>query len=376
MASRLRLYYPVRPLFVNQHFSENRPCVSDFGKPTQNVINSNTDGTCPVGSDKLYAHFGMTGHNGVDLRAGEQPIYAACSGTVIEQQTVPARGLGLGILTDSTVLLDHFGEHYAKLRYWHLKSFHVNVGDHVNEGDIIGITDNTGYSSADHLHFELNPMDKDAGGHPRYALSDSGTEVIDNSIDPEPFFCGIYADVLATEKPLLEKLVIALQQYLATFRQKLSQNAITAPSGMGAPASPATATPAIPSALQRVYAAAFASIGQDLSRTAPNEVGCAESLSRVLKTIYPDFPIILSTAELNAYLKTSPHFRATLYPQVGCVTVFPTTGASVGHCGVWGKNHVMSNDSRTGLWSPNYTHAGWTAAADQRGLPVFHYIPL
>src|SRR5690348_11965458 len=134
MAPRLRLYWPVRPYFVNQAFAANQPCVSNFGQPNQKIFDSNPDGTCPVG-EKLYGHFGMAGHNGLDLRAGEQPIYAASTGTVIEKQTVPARGLGLGILTDEPVFLDQFGIHYAKVRYWHLKSFNVEVGDRVEVGD-------------------------------------------------------------------------------------------------------------------------------------------------------------------------------------------------------------------------------------------------
>lgn len=129
-------------------------------------------------------------------------------------------------------------------------------------------------------------------------------------------------------------------------------------------------------ATDRLYAAAKSKIGYDLSRIAIDDVGCAESLSRILKLVYPDFPTILSTAALNDYLRRSPNFRLTLYPQVGCVTIFPTEGKRIGHCGVWGKTHVMSNTSRTGKWEPNYTHAEWTAAADKRGLPVFHYIPL
>ena len=212
---RLRLYYPVRPFAINQHFAENKPCVKDFGLPTQQIINPNPDNTCPAGSDKLYQHFGMVGHNGTDLAAGEQPVYAACAGTVIEKQTVPARGLGLGILTDDTVFLDSFGTHYAKVRYWHLKSFNVEVGQHVNAGDLIGISDNTGYSSADHLHFEVQPMDKAADGTPFYAFMDRGTDVIDNSINPEPFFCGVYADVVQPEISVYQRIVTVIQQWLA-----------------------------------------------------------------------------------------------------------------------------------------------------------------
>lgn len=162
---RLSIFYPVKPFGIAQRFGENIPCVKDFGLPTQQIVDG-TQTTCPVGYEKLYPKWGMDGHNGTDVFAGTQPVYAAVSGTVIEMQTVPARGLGLGILTDEPVDMD-CGTHYAKLRYWHLQSFTVKLGDHVEFGQQIGITDSTGYSSGNHLHFELQPMDKDKGGHPK-----------------------------------------------------------------------------------------------------------------------------------------------------------------------------------------------------------------
>lgn len=213
MADRLSLYYPVSPFAINQHFGANNPCVVSFGTPHQVVIDSNADGTCPPGSDKLYAHFGMAGHNGTDLHAGEQNVYAAHDGLVIEKQTVPARGLGLGILTNEPVDLDQYGTHYIKIRYWHLKMMFVDVGDQVKAGDLIGISDNTGYSSGDHLHFEGQPMDKDAGGHPYLSFNSPGENpagVIAAAIDLEPFFNGQYAEQIATVASLYQKLIVVL----------------------------------------------------------------------------------------------------------------------------------------------------------------------
>jgi murein DD-endopeptidase MepM/ murein hydrolase activator NlpD len=213
--ARLRLYYPVRPHAVNQAFGANNPCVEHFGKRNQNVIPSHEDGTCPIGSEKLYPKFGMTGHNGIDLQADEQPVYAACDGTVIEVQKVPARGLGIGILTDEPVQLNEHGTHFAKLRYWHLKRIDVAVGQRVIEGDQIGITNNTGYSSGNHLHFELQPIDKDAGGHPYTAFPNNG---IGAAIDPAPFFCGIFAEVVGQKRPLLERALVLIQVWLQKLR--------------------------------------------------------------------------------------------------------------------------------------------------------------
>lgn len=222
--ARLELWYPVKPYSVNQPFGANLPCVENFGTPAQNIIMGADNATCPVGYDKLYPHFGMSGHNGIDLMAGEQPVYAACDGVVVEMQTVPARGFGLGILTNEPVDLDGFGTHYVKLRYWHLKYFIVEVGDVVKIGQQIGVSNNTGYSSANHLHFEGQPMDKDSGGHPILVFPvdpSDRTDVIGSAIDMAPYWSKYYATdhslvmaLLNGEVTVLKLLITALKKIL------------------------------------------------------------------------------------------------------------------------------------------------------------------
>jgi murein DD-endopeptidase MepM/ murein hydrolase activator NlpD len=215
-----RLYYPIKPFHVNQPFGANIPCVKDFGLATQEIVDGADNDTCPVGFTKLYAAFGMNGHDGTDLQAGEQNVYAACAGTVIEMQTVASRGLGLGIITDEIADLGANGQHYLKVRYWHLKSFNVQVGQHVNVGDIIAVSDNTGYSSADHLHFEGDPMDKDAAGNYQLTFPNNGYV---GAIDIAPYFTGTYAQdyallntLLSETVPLLTKLITLLRIHLTS----------------------------------------------------------------------------------------------------------------------------------------------------------------
>lgn len=213
--SKLELFYPVKPFHVNQHFGDNIPCVKDFGLSSQSIIDGADNNTCPVGYTKLYAEWDMAGHNGTDLQAGIQPIYASCDGTVIEQQTVPARGLGLGILTDEPVEMV-FGTHYAKIRYWHLASFAVKVGDHVQAGQLIGFSDNTGYSSGNHLHFELQPMDKDKGGHP-FLVNPPGN--IAGAMSLEPYFNGFYAQDAQKVLSLYQRVIDLLKTIVATLQK-------------------------------------------------------------------------------------------------------------------------------------------------------------
>ncbi len=197
------LYYPVRPFRINQQFGSNLPCVIDYSLPTQQIVTGADNQTCPVGFVKLYPLMGYpNGHNGADLMAGEQNVYASQDGTVTLQSSVASRGLGLGITTDEEYDFGQYGVHHARMMYWHLKSFNVNAGDTVKAGDLIGVSDNTGYSSGDHLHFELDLQDKDGAGH----------FVTVNTIDPVPYFNGDYADIVKVKIELLKTLANALQK--------------------------------------------------------------------------------------------------------------------------------------------------------------------
>ena len=211
----LKLYYPVKPFIINQRWGENEACVKDFGTPSQKVV-TKKNGVCPVGYEELYPKFGMVGHNGLDLRAGVQPIYASHAGTVVEKQTVPARGLGLGILSHEQYDFGTYGIHFAKTRYWHLKSFTKDVGDTVNIGDIIGTSDNTGASSGNHLHWELQLWDKDAGGHPiRYNHPD----MIAGTIDPTPYLINVYAKDVHEPISYYEKALQLISAILAELQK-------------------------------------------------------------------------------------------------------------------------------------------------------------
>jgi len=132
---------------------------------------------------------------------------------------------------------------------------------------------------------------------------------------------------------------------------------------------------------QRLYDVAYSFIGADASPddVAPDELGCADSLSQVIDAAFPElrFPTIVSTRELLDYLTRSPSFQEIDSPQKGDIIMSATgTGKPgfIGHCGIVGKAWIMSNDSRTGTWEANYTLDGWKRYYEGRGgIPTKYF---
>lgn len=131
----------------------------------------------------------------------------------------------------------------------------------------------------------------------------------------------------------------------------------------------------------KIYNAAYASIGMDASPQdlAPDEYGCAETLSDVIRKALPElnFPVLLSTRELYRYLQASPSWCTVEVPTPGCLILSVTgTGnghVENGHCGVVGKQWIMSNDSRTGTWEANYQIDAWRRHYEFKGGMSTHF---
>ena len=114
----------------------------------------------------IYAKFGLKGHNGNDyaLPTGTE-VVASHAGVVVGASSDP-NGYGLYIKLENSIE----GSIYA-----HLKEFKVKVGDSVSEGQLIGISDNTGNSTGSHLHYGYYRIPRDkTNGYAGY-------------IDPKPF---------------------------------------------------------------------------------------------------------------------------------------------------------------------------------------------
>jgi len=118
-------------------------------------------------------------------------------------------------------------------------------------------------------------------------------------------------------------------------------------------------------------------VGEDVSPNdiAPDELGCAESVSTLLGLLIK-FPIIVSTKVLYETLKNDTRFERTLKLEAGNIIISPTgygNGKVTGHVGICGDNEIIySNDSDTGTWQPNFTITSWVNRYRKLGsLPLF-----
>src|SRR6185436_5372437 len=87
-------------------------------------------------------------HGGIDLAldgVSHANVYSACTGTVSD--TSYSSAYGNHILVDC-------GDGWSTL-YGHLSDTLAKVGDPVNNDVVVGISGSTGFSTGEHLHFEI-----------------------------------------------------------------------------------------------------------------------------------------------------------------------------------------------------------------------------
>jgi murein DD-endopeptidase MepM/ murein hydrolase activator NlpD len=149
---------------------------SSGGSLTGN-INPGSAGAAWSGSFGEKRYYGS--HQGIDIPLAEgTKVYAAAAGKVTAAQSgAGARSYGL------YVKIKH-SDKYETL-YAHLSRIDVSVGQEVSEGQQIGLSGNTGFSTGPHLHFGLyrngSAIDPSGyvggdltGGVEKYAASNNG----------------------------------------------------------------------------------------------------------------------------------------------------------------------------------------------------------
>lgn len=143
-----------------------------------------------------YQKMGLKGHNGWDMVAFDgTPIYASHDGRVVFTGYDGAGGLGVVIRTNEEVEYNG-GLAFMKTIYWHLKkdSLTVTGSQQVKAGDLIGLADNTGFSTGSHLHFGLKPMKRGEEEWIFYNLDD--TNGYNGAIDPSPYIIPFQQDLV------------------------------------------------------------------------------------------------------------------------------------------------------------------------------------
>jgi len=103
----------------------------------------------------------IEGHNGLDiLLVRGQKVFATHDGIVLKTVVDSKGGIGVDIRTLEKY--DYKGKQvYFKTIYWHLLAWNVKVGQEVKQGDVIATGNSTGFSTGDHLHFGLKPLNDD-----------------------------------------------------------------------------------------------------------------------------------------------------------------------------------------------------------------------
>jgi len=151
--------------------------------------------TQPFGVDYIgggfYNKLGLKGHDGYDLSAiSDTPIFAVADGIV----TAFTDG-GYGV----NARLETFVDTNTKLEvvYGHLRQ--VTKTGEVTAGDVIGFSDNTGLSTAPHLHFGVRPWVRRGGVGDIFDVKDYNNGFF-GYIDPAQFFPATVFDLPVDRK--------------------------------------------------------------------------------------------------------------------------------------------------------------------------------
>jgi murein DD-endopeptidase MepM/ murein hydrolase activator NlpD len=99
-----------------------------------------------------YAKFGLKGHNGLDYGLPSKTAVKAPIAGTVKEIAFDATGYGNYVKIEN----DTEGSILA-----HLDSTTIGVGEVVQEGTLIGYSDNTGNSTGPHLHWGYYPIPRD-----------------------------------------------------------------------------------------------------------------------------------------------------------------------------------------------------------------------
>jgi murein DD-endopeptidase MepM/ murein hydrolase activator NlpD len=101
----------------------------------------------PFGTRRSYGGGPMTSyHEGTDFAVpAGTPVYAPADGVVMLAEPLAVRG--------NAIVIDHGWGVYSGL--YHLSEIKVTPGQQVKQGDLVGLSGNTGLSTGAHLHWDI-----------------------------------------------------------------------------------------------------------------------------------------------------------------------------------------------------------------------------
>ena len=188
---RIRPYFPQdrtppsynnSPVFPNLIFPSN-PYDQDDDGAIDCWTSLTGDNSAYISSGEGYRTHPITGkkndyHNGIDIAVPTGTIvYAAQTGSIVEVEDGHSKGEGTG--NGNFVRINY--DDGTQGVYLHLWTVSVSTGDTVSPGDIIATSDNTGSSTAAHLHYSIW----------REHNHDGDTEDPDNFYDPAERYGGV-----------------------------------------------------------------------------------------------------------------------------------------------------------------------------------------
>lgn len=174
---------------------------------------------------KKYQEWGIIGHNGIDYGLSEGvEVLAADSGRVIQSGDNGEYGISITI------------EHSWGISiYGHLKEVKVSSDTEIKQGDLVGLSGYTGFSSGPHLHFGIKLKDSDINnGYQGFSdPSQYISESVEQSVIPEgervrsiviPAEAGIHNTDESLEQKLKDKLLENIKQSNQIRKQKREDN--------------------------------------------------------------------------------------------------------------------------------------------------------
>ncbi len=184
----LKIYYPFKPFNITQHWGNPNPAyATQFNDPTFKLHN---------GVDAVTA---FPNPDGSYKRGSKWEVYAPVENFRVLQVDYAPQGGGNEIWLISKGKYQMFEkECYALIVLCHADKILVKAGDEPKLGELLMISDNTGFSTGEHTHMGLYRVDYNGTWFTKLDTNEAT-----GSFSPELFFTQTYAIDQATSSTTL-----------------------------------------------------------------------------------------------------------------------------------------------------------------------------